>query len=84
LQTILGHGFRGDYYARFKPLGSPPCGNAPVQTRDHILAECLLYEHDRFHLRAESPSLSARVTLGTHVGLNALALFISTTNAFAK
>ncbi|KAI4294017.1 hypothetical protein GGG16DRAFT_37415, partial [Schizophyllum commune] len=86
IQTILGHGFRGDYYARFVPSESPacPCGTAPIQTRDHILSECPLYEHGRHHLRAVSPSLSTPIILGTHAGLKALSLFISTTNAFAK
>lgn len=86
IQTMLGHGFRGDYYARFVPSESPacPCGTAPIQTRDHILSECPLYEHGRHHLRAVSPSLSTPIILGTHAGLKALSLFISTTNAFAK
>ncbi|KAL1746729.1 hypothetical protein HDZ31DRAFT_6796, partial [Schizophyllum fasciatum] len=86
IQTILGHGFRGDYYARFVPTESPtcPCGNAPIQTRDHVLAECSLYEHGRHHLRGAAPTLSTPTILGTRAGLDALAKFISTTNAFAK
>ncbi|TRM55328.1 hypothetical protein BD626DRAFT_470173 [Schizophyllum amplum] len=78
--------FRGDYYARFVPSESPacPCGDAAIQTRDHILAECHLYERGRHHLRSVSPSISTPIILGTHSGLNALAKFISASKAFAK
>ncbi|KAL1760190.1 hypothetical protein FB107DRAFT_203376, partial [Schizophyllum commune] len=86
IQTILGHGFRGDYYTRFVPSESPacPCGAAPIQIRDHILADCPLFERGRHHLRVASPSISTPVILGTKSGLQALAKFIGTSNAFAK
>ncbi|KAI5895949.1 uncharacterized protein SCHCODRAFT_01092387, partial [Schizophyllum commune H4-8] len=84
IQTILCHGFCGD--ARFVPFESPacPCGEAPIQTRDHILADCPLFERGRHHLRAVSPSISTPVALATKSVLQALANIIGTSNAFAK
>ncbi|VDB97961.1 unnamed protein product, partial [Peniophora sp. CBMAI 1063] len=86
IQTITGHGFRGDYYARFVPteVTACPCGEAPVQTREHILADCPLYERGRHFLRAVSPNISSAILLGTRSGLEALAKFIATSRAFAK
>jgi ribonuclease HI len=86
IQTITGHGFRGDYYARFVPSESTacPCGEEPMQTRDHILAECSLFEPYRHHLRAVSRALDTPFILGTTTGLEALSRFIHTSQAFAK
>ena len=86
IQAVTGHGFFGEYYARFVPSQSTacPCGEAPVQTREHILVECPLYEDHRHYLRAASRSLSLPHILGTADGLKAMAKFISNTRAFSK
>jgi hypothetical protein len=86
IQTITGHGFHGDYYARFVPSESTscPCGTEPIQTRDHILAECPLFEPYRHHLRSASRALDTPFILGTTTGLEALSRFISASQAFAK
>ena len=86
VQTVTGHGFRGDYYQRFhipEPVECP-CGEAPIQSRDHILKECQLYEDGRHHLRRVSPTISTDIILGTLSGLQALSKFISKTGAFTK
>jgi hypothetical protein len=86
IQTITGHGFRGDYYARFVPSESTacPCGEEPMQTREHILIECRLFEPYRHILRDVSRALDTPFLLGTTSGLEALSRFISASQAFAK
>ncbi|KAH7306048.1 hypothetical protein B0J17DRAFT_588099, partial [Rhizoctonia solani] len=81
-----GHSFIGEYYRRFVPLESPecPCGEAPIQTRDHILIDCSLYNEARSHLRRASPSLCIPAPLGTLKGLRAVARFLSCCNALSK
>ncbi|KAJ8588982.1 hypothetical protein M405DRAFT_707605, partial [Rhizopogon salebrosus TDB-379] len=85
IQTILGHSFCGEYYARFVPSEptSCPCGD-PHQTRAHILTDCPLYDPYRHHLRAASPTLSLPILLSTKSGLEAIAKFFSESHAFSK
>lgn len=86
IQAILGHAFIGEYYERFVPTenASCPCGEAPTQTRLHIIADCPRLDNSRNILREISPTCSPSIILGTESGLRALAKFISTTDAFAK
>ncbi|KIJ57827.1 hypothetical protein HYDPIDRAFT_61421, partial [Hydnomerulius pinastri MD-312] len=80
-----GHGFRGDYYARFVPSESTECQcGHPLQTREHILSDCPLFEPYRHHLRAVSHSISPPFILGTKAGLTALTKFTQSSRAFAK
>ncbi|KAH7335674.1 hypothetical protein B0J17DRAFT_550443, partial [Rhizoctonia solani] len=81
-----GHSFFGEYYCRFVPLESPecPCGEAPIQTRDHILIDCPLYNGPRSHLRGASCSLCIPTLLGTYKGLKAIACFLASSDAFSK
>ncbi|KIJ65523.1 hypothetical protein HYDPIDRAFT_58992, partial [Hydnomerulius pinastri MD-312] len=80
-----GHGFRGDYYARFVPSESTECQcGHPLQTREHILSDCPLFEPHRHHLRSVSHSISPPFILGTKAGLKALNKFIQASRAFAK
>lgn len=85
IQTLLGHFFCGEYYARFVPTESVscPCGH-PHQTRAHILTECPNFDAYRHHLRAASRTLSLPVILGTKSGLEALAKFVAESHAFSK
>ena len=86
IQAITGHGFFGEYYARFVPSQSTacPCGEAPIQTREHVIVECSLFEEQRHYLRAASRALSIPHILGTADGLQALSKFIINSRAFAK
>ena len=86
IQLITGHSFIGEYYRRFVPSESPecPCGEAPIQTRDHILIDCPLYDGARSHLRRASRSLCIPTLLGTYKGLKAVARFLTSSNAFSK
>jgi hypothetical protein len=86
VQTILGHGFTGEFYQRFLPnLPSEcPCGTVMTQTRSHILADCPDHEEHRGILAAASQDLSTPILLGTFKGLSALARFIAASNAFRK
>ena len=86
IQTITGHGFIGEYYSRFLPdiPAECPCETTDTQTRSHILTDCPLLEEHRHLLREASQDLSPAVILGTHKGLEALAKFITASNAFGK
>jgi ribonuclease HI len=86
VQTILGHGFTGEFYQRFLPnLPSEcPCGTVMTQTRSHILAECPEHEEHRDILASATQDLSIPILLGTLKGLAALARFIAASNAFRK
>jgi hypothetical protein len=86
IQAMTGHGFFGDYYGRFVPSEPTtcPCDNTTHQTRNHILAECPLYDEHRHLLRAASNTLSSPMILGTRKGLEALGKFIKLSGAFAK
>ena len=85
IQTLLGHFFCGEYYARFVPSESVscPCGH-PQQTRAHVLTECPIYDPYRHHLRTVSRTLSIPVILSTKSGLQALAKFVNESHAFSK
>ncbi|KAJ1308145.1 hypothetical protein OPQ81_003863 [Rhizoctonia solani] len=86
IQLISGHSFMGEYYLHFVPSEPVkcPCGEASIQTCDHILIDCLLYNEARRHLRSASPSLCIPTLLGTYKGLRAVAWFLSNCNAFSK
>jgi ribonuclease HI len=85
IQVITGHGHIGDYYARFVPAEptSCPCGE-PIQTREHILADCELYNAQRHTLHKACPSLTSATILSTRKGLNALVHFLKASDAFKK
>jgi ribonuclease HI len=85
IQTITGHGHIGDYYARFVPAENPscPCGE-PLQTREHVLADCELHNASRHILHKACPNLSTTLILSTRKGLNALAHFLKDSDAFKK
>jgi hypothetical protein len=84
-QVISGHAFLGEYYRRFVPTEpvACPCG-AILQTREHILRECHLFNHARHHLREASDTLSLPILLGSPKGLAAVAKFLDSSNAFVK
>ena len=50
-RAILGHAPIGEYYSRFLPDEDPacPCGEAALETRDHILNHCRRRGEDYFH-----------------------------------
>jgi len=85
IQILLGHLFRGEYYACFVPTESAscPCGD-PQQTRAHILTDCFIYDAHRHHLRAVSRTLSLPVILSTKSGLGALAKFVTGSHTFSR
>ena len=85
LQCRTGHGYAGDFYAKLKPGTDPscPCGE-PSQTRTHILRECHLYKDHRYILRKISPSIYPPDILGTRKGVEALAEFLSKSNAYTR
>jgi hypothetical protein len=85
IHAITGHGHIGEYYARFVPSepSSCPCGE-PLQTREHILADCELHNASRHILHKACPTLSTALLLSTRKGLNALAHFLKDSDAFKK
>jgi ribonuclease HI len=85
IQTITGHGYIGSYYARFVPdePAACPCGE-PLQTRDHVLADCKLHNAHRHVLHKACPNLSTALILSTRKGLNTLVHFLKDSDAFKK
>jgi ribonuclease HI len=86
IQSITGHAFFGKYYQRFRPSDPTacPCGQTPLQTREHIICECPIHERARGHLRKVSKTLSLPIILGTLKGLTAFAKFLADSTAFTK
>ncbi|KAF8523302.1 hypothetical protein BU17DRAFT_85998 [Hysterangium stoloniferum] len=86
IQAITGHGFLGEYYSRFLPNLSTacPCGSTPLQTREHILTSCSLFEGHRSLLCKVSRGIDLAFLLGMKSGLRAVSKFICQTAAFAK
>lgn len=84
VQVRTGHAFTGDYYSKFVPTEdkSCPCGRW-LQTRDHIISDCPLYEDHR-HLLGEGGNRAIGVLLGTEEGIERLASFIEASGAFRK
>jgi ribonuclease HI len=84
-QCRIGHCFTGEYYSKFVPSENIdcPCGEA-VQTREHLLRECPLYEDQRPILEKVSRDVSLPEILGTQKGITALAKFLEKTGAFTK
>ena len=85
VQCHLGHGFIGEYYKDFVPSESIdcPCGE-PVQTRQHVLQDCPVYEPHRHILRGVSEDVALAEILGTPKGIDALARFLKKSGAFTK
>jgi ribonuclease HI len=85
VHAITGHGHIGEYYARFVPAetSSCPCGET-LQTREHVLADCELYNASRHFLHNACPNLSTTLLLSTRKGLKALAHFLKDSDAFKK
>ncbi|KAG6805287.1 hypothetical protein H0H92_015972, partial [Tricholoma furcatifolium] len=85
VQCRTRHSFIGDYYAKFVPTESTacPCGER-IQTREHILAECELYEEHREILKEVDNDLDPGLLLGTEDGIKALAKFLALSGAFTK
>ncbi|KAF5350420.1 hypothetical protein D9758_012444 [Tetrapyrgos nigripes] len=84
-QCRTGHGFIGEYYKRFVPDENVdcPCGEA-LQTREHVLCDCPIYEPHRDILRGASENLEMPELLGTKDGIEALTEFIQKSGAFTK
>ena len=93
-QTLSGHGYTGEYYARMLPRESPWCRcsttlGAPVlMTRDHILRHCTRYTTHRPSLHNGIPDLMNPTwqphMLGSPAALPALARFLKDSGAFTK
>ena len=85
MQCRTGHGYIGEYYAKFVPTENVdcPCGKN-FQTREHILRDCPRYEAHRHTLREFSEDISIPEILGTTKGITALATFIEESGAFTK
>jgi hypothetical protein len=84
-QCRTGHGYIGEYYNKFVPSENIdcPCGEA-IQTREHVLRECPLYEDHRHILEEVSRDISVPEILGTKEGISALAEFLDVSGAFTK
>ncbi|KAI5114616.1 hypothetical protein M0805_009545 [Coniferiporia weirii] len=85
VQVVLGHGHFGAYAARFLPdiPIACPCG-APLQTREHLLLECPLFQHARRPLPAEDRPSAQPPAWGSKLGLGWLFPFLRRTTAFTR
>lgn len=85
VQARTGHAHIGSYYSRFVPTESTecPCGEQ-LQTREHILHECTLYDRYRHLLGDKDEDRAIDILMGTREGVSRLADFIEVTGAFAK
>ncbi|EUC56479.1 reverse transcriptase from mobile element jockey protein, partial [Rhizoctonia solani AG-3 Rhs1AP] len=77
VQLITGHGFYGEYRARFFPNEdtSCTCGEA-IQTVPHYLFQCPHTEAQRHYLTRISPDLNPAILFGSPKGLAAIIRFI--------
>jgi len=60
-QTLTGHGYHGEYYHRFNIPDNPTncfCSGTPIlQSRDHIIRDCPMYDEGRPTLLIQFPRL---------------------------
>jgi hypothetical protein len=84
-----GHAFVGDYTRRFYPLHTPeqvacPCGE-PIQTVEHVLTTCPLYDAARQrHLNANGRPRTLPQLFANAKRVQALLRFLEETRACAK
>jgi hypothetical protein len=84
-----GHAFTGDYTRRFYPLHTPeqvacPCGE-PIQTVEHVLTTCPLYDAARQrHLNANGRPRTLPQLFANAKRVQALLRFLEETRACAK
>ncbi|KAJ3832175.1 hypothetical protein F5878DRAFT_548524, partial [Lentinula raphanica] len=85
MQCRTGHAYLGEYYSKFVPTKNVdcPCGEE-LQTREHILRECPIYDDFRYILEKVSPDVCLMDVLGTTEGIDALAEFIEMSGAFTR
>jgi hypothetical protein len=89
IRLLTEHAFTGEYNARHRPRAPDPhgcqCGQALIQTVDHIIIDCPRFNEarERF-LRPVSATLSTPILFGTKAGGTALANFIETTQACVR
>ncbi|KAJ1300405.1 hypothetical protein OPQ81_005225 [Rhizoctonia solani] len=80
VQLITGHGFYGEYRARFFPDLDPSClCGEPIETTAHAIAFCPRQEDKRHIHREYSPNLIERELFGTVTGLKAISEYIART-----
>jgi len=85
-QAMTGHGYFGDYYARFVPSESPwcPCSDevlAPTwQDRDHIIYHCDRYSAHRDILQ----NRPLPILFNFKKGIDAFTQFLDKSGAFTK
>ncbi|KAL1740942.1 RnaseH domain, transposon factor [Schizophyllum fasciatum] len=85
VQTHTGHGYTGEFYNAFlRDVNSNcPCGEL-LQTRQHILAECPIFEGHHHLLREASNGLSLPILMGTKKGIAALTEFVAASGTFTR
>jgi hypothetical protein len=89
IRLLTEHAFTGEYNARHCPRAPDPhgcqCRQAPLQTADHIITACPLFdEAQEEFLRPAAPTLSTSIIFGTKAGGRALAQFIEATQACVR
>ncbi|KAI5115066.1 hypothetical protein M0805_006802 [Coniferiporia weirii] len=85
VQVVLGHGHFSAYAAHFLPNLpiSCPCG-APLQTREHLLLECPIFQSARGPLPVEARPSAQPPAWGSKLGLGWLFPFLRRSTAFMR
>jgi ribonuclease HI len=85
-QCRTGHAHIGSYYRRFLAEENTecPCGDATIQTREHILRECTLHDTHRSLLLNDERELNIEELVGSEKGIDRLADFLEKSNAYTK
>ncbi|KAH9477900.1 hypothetical protein JR316_0010132 [Psilocybe cubensis] len=86
IQCHTNHGYIGSFRQRFKLQGeiSCPCGEADIQTQEHILRECPRYTEARRELLQASQYIFLPEILGTTQGIKALTSFLAASGAYTQ
>ena len=83
IQCRTAHAYTGEYRRRFhlNDEHECPCGEQ-IQTRDHIVQDCLNFAGKRDALIHLSRDIFLPEILGTEEGIKALSSFLKDSNAF--
>lgn len=85
IQCRTNHAYTGEFRKRFFPNESREClCGAELQTREHIIRECKLYNGKRNLMIQISRDIWLPMILGFEPGIQALTAFLATSGAFTR
>ena len=88
IQCRTGHSYTGEFRRSFLPLSQDPitcpCDNETLETREHILRECVRFDRHRDILEKVSSTIALPEILGSKEGIAALSEFLKKSSAFTR